>query len=120
MQHFATVDFPWYIREWERYYIQHEAYTQATGNAYEDAIKLNVEEKGELGDSVIALAKALTENNMWQEELGDKIKDPVVQTNALLSKILLTVEAIMQQNNETSIVSVPTSLASLGLGFTNT
>ena len=119
MQHFATVDFPWYMREWERYYIQHEAYTQATGNAYEDAIKLNVEEKGELGDSVIALAKALTENNMWQEELGDKIKDPVVQTNALLSKILLTVEAIMQQNNETSVVSVPTSLASLGLGFTN-
>ena len=120
MQQFATVDFPWLMREWERYYIQHEAYTSATNSAYQEAVNLQVEEHGELGDSVLALAKALTENNMWQESLGDAIKDPVVQTNTLLAKILLVVEAIMQQNNETSIVSIPTSLASLGLGATNT
>lgn len=120
MQQFATVDFPWLMREWERYYIQHEAYTNATNSAYQEAVNLQVEEHGELGDSVLALAKALTENSMWQESLGDAIKDPVVQTNVLLSKILLTVEAIMQRNNEVSVVSVPTSLASLGLGVTNT
>lgn len=119
MQQFATVDFPWYMREWERYYIQHEAYTEATNNAYAEAVNLAVEEKGELGDSVLALAEALTENNMWQEELGDKIKDPVVHTNVILSKILLCVEAIMQQNNETSIVSVPTALSALGLSISN-
>lgn len=119
MQQFATKDFPWYMREWERYYIQHEAYTDATAEAYKHAVDLQVEEKGELGDSVLALAEALIENNNWQESLGDKLKDPVVHTNVLLSKILLTTEAIMQQNNETSIVSVPTALSSLGLGVSN-
>lgn len=119
MQQFATIDFPWYMREWERYYIQHEAYTNATGEAYKQALDLAAKEKGETGDSVLALAEALVQNNNWVETLGDAIKDPQVQTNTLLAKILLTVEAIMQQNNETSIVSVPTSLASLGLGFSN-
>ena len=119
MQNFATVDFPWYLREWERYFIQHEAYTEATAEAYNEAVALAVEEKGEMGDSVLALAEALTENTIWQQELGNAIKDPQVQTNAILSKILLCVEAIMQQNNETSIVSVPTALSSLGLGISN-
>lgn len=119
MQNFATVDFPWYMREWERYFIQHEAYTEATAEAYNEAVALAVEEKGEMGDSVLALAEALTENTIWQQELGNAIKDPQVQTNTILSRILLCVEAIMQQNNETAIVSVPTALSSLGLGISN-
>ena len=119
MQNFATVDFPWYMREWERYFIQHEAYTEATAEAYNEAVALAVEEKGEMGDSVLALAEALTENTIWQQELGNAIKDPTIQTNAILSKILLCVEAIMQQNNETAIVAVPTALSSLGLGISN-
>ena len=36
----------------------------------------------------------------------------------LRAKILIITEAIMQQNNETAIVSVPTALSSLGLGIT--
>lgn len=119
LQHFATIDFPHYMREWERYFIEHEAYTEATSDAYQQAQQLKIEESGEQGDAVLALAEALTENNMWQKDLGDKLKDPVVQTNALLAKILLVTEAIMQQNNETSVVSVPTSLSALGLGTTN-
>ena len=124
MQNFATVDFPWYMREWERYYIQHEAYNEATGGstgkgAYEAAVELRAQEQGEFGDSVFALAKALTENQNWQEELGDKLKEPAVQTNALLAQILLLVDAIRQQNNDTSIVSVPTALSALGLNITN-
>lgn len=118
MQHFATIDFPWYMREWERYYIQHEAYTTASNEAYTKATQLKAEEQGELGDSVLALARALTENDMWKEGM-EEIKDPVLHTNVLLSKILLTVEAIMQQNNDTSIVSIPTALSSLGLGSSN-
>ena len=125
MQNFATVDFPWYMREWERYYIQHEAYNEATGGvgegkgAYQAAVELRAQEQGEFGDSVFALAKALTENKNWQEELGDKLKEPAVQTNALLAQILLLVDAIRQQNNDTAIVSVPTALSSLGLGIAN-
>lgn len=118
MQHFATIDFPWYMREWERYYIQHEAYTTASNDAYTKATQLKAEEQGELGDSVLALARALTENDMWKEGM-EEIKDPVLHTNVLLSKILLTVEAIMQQNNDTSIVSIPTALSALGLGSSN-
>jgi len=133
MQQFATKDFPWYMREWERYYIQHEAYGQVTAQAYgtesdyaadkktnsQSIGALFSAEQNEQGDAVIALARVLTDNSMWQQELGNALKDPTLQTNALLSKILLVVEAIMQQNNETSIVSVPTSLSSLGLGVTN-
>ena len=120
MQQFATIDFPWYMREWERYYIQHEAYAGATNNAQTAAIELKDEEQKEFGDSVYALAKALTENSNWQESLGDSLKEPQVQANALLAQILLIVDAIRQQNNETSIVSVPTSLSALGLGVTTT
>lgn len=133
MQQFATKDFPWYMREWERYYIQHEAYGQVTAQAYGTESDYAADKKtnsqsigalfsaehNEEGDAVISLAKVLTDNSMWQQELGNALKDPTLQTNALLSKILLVVEAIMQQNNETSIVSVPTSLSSLGLGVTN-
>lgn len=119
-QNFFTVDWIAFVREWQRYYIEHEAYTKATAEAYNEAVKLSVEEKGEMGDSVLALAEALIENNNWnQENLVDELKDPTVQTNVLLSRILVTVEAIMQQNNETSIVSVPTALSSLGLSISN-
>lgn len=133
MQRFSVITFPnyfdtfesyfteWknYFNEWKLYYIEHEAYTQATNEAYKQAINLKDEEKNETGDSVLALAQALTENSNWQESLGNAIKDPVVQTNTLLAKILLVVEAIMQQNNEVAVTSVPLSLASLGLGTTN-
>lgn len=119
-QNFFTVDWIAFVREWQRYYIEHEAYTKATAEAYNEAVKLSVEEKGEMGDSVLALAEALIENNNWnQENLVDELKDPQVQTNVLLSKILLTIEAIMQQNNESAVVAIPTALSALGLSITN-
>lgn len=131
MQNFATKDFPWYMREWERYYIQHEAYGNVTAGAYDNvseveengtsrniASLLMASEEGQ-GDAILALANMLTDNATYQNQTLESLKDPQLQTNAILAKILLVVEAIMQQNNETSIVSVPTSLSSLGLGLTN-
>lgn len=135
MQQFATKDFPSYMREWERYYIRHEAYGQVTAGAYSDesgkalteealansqgvASLLRAENEGQ-GDAILALAQTLTDNETYRNKTLSQLMDPQLQTNALLSKILLVAEAIMQQNNESAIVSVPTSLSSLGLGTTN-
>lgn len=93
---------------WVDYYVNHTAYSKETLNAYSVAGIKNAE-KNESGDAVLALAKALTQNTV-------DLKDPAVQTNALLSQILIVAEAIMQQNNSTSGV-LPTSLAALGLGI---
>ena len=92
---------------WVEYYVNHTAYSTATLSAYDVAGIRNAEKK-ESGDAVLALAKALTSNAV-------DLKDPVVQTNVLLSQILIVAEAIMQQNNNVGGV-LPTALASLGLG----
>ena len=99
-----------FYNQWVDYYVNHTAYSRDTLNAYDVAAIRNAE-RAESGDAVLALAEALTSNAV-------DLKDPAVQTNVLLSKILLVAEAIMQQNNDTSTVSLPTALASLGLGYT--
>lgn len=105
------------LTDWEDYYIHHTAYTEATGDAFADAIELADLEKDEMGDSVLALAKALTENNNWLQENTEILKDPVVHANVLLSQILVVTEAIMQQNNSTATTSaIPTTLLGLGTG----
>ena len=104
------------LTDWEDYYIHHTAYTDATKSAFEDAIDLANKEKDETGDSVLALAKALTENSNWLQENQELLKDPVVHANVLLSQILVVTEAIMQQNNGTSTNAIPTSLLSMGTG----
>ena len=142
MQNFATIDFPEYMREWQdyvnqwmEYYVRHTAYGRETSGAYVDengnvlseeafnngesiATWKMAQEAGQ-GDAILALAQTLTDNETYRNKSLQELKDPTLQTNAILSKILLTVEAIFQQNNETSIVSIPTSLSSLGLGVTN-
>lgn len=73
--------------------------------------RVQTKEKEGTGDAVLALAEALTSNSA-------DLKDPAVQTNVLLSKILLVAEAIMQQNNGAGGASLATTLAGLGLGLT--
>ena len=97
--------------DWTDYYIEHTAYTKATWNAY-DVGAIRSAERSADGDAVLTLAQALTANAV-------DLKDPAVQTNVLLSKILLVAEAIMQQNNDTTSVSLPTALSALGLGVTS-
>lgn len=96
--------------QWVDYYVNHTAYSRETLNAYDVAAIRNAE-RSESGDAVLALANALTSNMV-------DLKDPAVQQNVLLSKILLTVQAIMQQNNQAATVSLPTTLAGLGLNIT--
>ena len=96
---------------WVDYYINHTAYSADTLNAY-NVQAIRAAERGETGQAVLALAQALTSNQV-------NLKDPVVQTNVILSQILIVAEAIMQQVNNTSTISLPTALAGLGLGVTS-
>ena len=52
---------------------------------------------------------------------AEDLKDPQVQTNALLSQILVVATAIMNQNNNVAgTVSLSDALTSLALGLTTT
>lgn len=103
-----------YLTDWRNYYIKHTAYSDSTLNSYKAADIIKSEKK-ENGDAVLALADALTRNTIGIQE---GFKDPVVQTNVLLAKILIVAEAIMQQNNKTGGLSLPDALSALGLGMT--
>lgn len=98
-----------FYNQWVDYYVKHTAYKSAFSSYDVNVVKQAEKKSGE--DSVLALAKALTSN-------VDKLSDPAVQTNVLLSQILIVAEAIMQQNNNVGGV-LPTALASLGLGITD-
>jgi hypothetical protein len=47
------------------------------------------------------------------------LKDPQVQTNTLLSQILIVLEAILQAENTSGGASLATALSALGLGLTS-
>ena len=104
-----------FLKEWTNYYVHHTAYSNATLDSYKAADIIKAEKK-ENGDAVLALANALTDNTIGIKE---GFKDPVVQTNVLLAKILIVAEAIMQQNNKTGGLSLPDALSALGLGMTS-
>ena len=101
-----------FLTSWTDYYINHTAYSESTLNSYKAADILK-SEKAEQQDAILALAEALTSNQIGIQE---GLKDPVVQTNVLLAKILLVAEAIMQQNNNTGGLSLPDSFAALATG----
>lgn len=94
---------------WVDYYINHTAYTSATLDAYKIEQILNAD-KTATGDAVNALADALLSNAV-------DLKDPAVQTNVLLSQVLVTLNGILQQNMKTNNSVLPTSLSALGLGL---
>lgn len=98
---------------WVDYFVNHTAYSKATLNAHRVKEIQNAEKDG-YGDSIQALAQALTSNAV-------DLKDPAVQTNALLAKILIVAEQLLQQNASSSggsVSSISTTLAALGLGIT--
>lgn len=99
-----------FYNQWVEYYVNHTAYKSAFSSYDVNVIKQAEQKSGQ--DAVLALANALTGN-------VKELSDPAVQSNVLLSQILIVVEAIMQQNNNVGGV-LPTALASLGLGITNT
>lgn len=98
-----------FYSDWVDYYIKHTAYSSETLDAYKVEQILNAD-KTATGDAVNALADALLSNAV-------DLKDPAVQTNVLLSQMLVTLNAILQQNTKTNNSVLPTSLSALGLGL---
>ena len=96
--------------KWDAEFVAHSNYKPEI--SLDEVTRIQNEEKNGTGDAVLALANALTANDV-------NLNDPTVQTNVLLSKILLVAEAIMQQNNQGGGgSSLATTLAGLGLGLT--
>lgn len=106
-----TDDWSAAVKSFSDYFIVHKVYNAAY--SYDDVRKIQQQEESEKGDAVLALAEALTQNTV-------DLKDPAVQTNALLSQILIVIEAIMQQNNTAAgTVSLADTLSALSMGMTN-
>lgn len=102
-----------FIGKWEKYYITHTAYNSSTRDAYKTYTdtKHNQKSKEEnANDAILSLAQKLLDNTT-------DAQDPVLQSNLLLAKILLVVEAIMQQNNDVDNLSIPDALSALSLGM---
>lgn len=99
-----------WMNEWVDYFVKHVAYNRAYD--YSDVKRIQQDEKSEQSDAIYALADALTQNTV-------DLLDPTIQTNALLSQILIVVNGIMQQNNTLKTnISLPDTLAALSTGLT--
>ena len=98
---------------WVDYFVLHTAYNKAYN--YQDVQRIQTAyQKKEKGEAVYALAEALTANSV-------DLHDPQMQTNAILSQILIVLQAIMQQNNNvggSAGTSLIESLSALSMGIT--
>lgn len=95
-----------------KYFAQHYTYVNGFNNdsvtgSYSSTISAIA--KGEREESVFAFADALINN-------VKNLDDPTLQTNVLLSQILLVVQAIMQQNNTVGELTIPDALAAMATG----
>lgn len=101
-------------KQYNDYYFEHKIYDGGTLKL-DNLQKVQSKEKAEKGDVVNALAEQLTNN---AQKLDD-LKDPTIQTNAILSQILIVVDAIMNQTARTQgSVSLIDSLSALATGAT--
>lgn len=107
-----------FYKEFMMYFIDHYYYDNTEGYTYSDVEAIQAEAKAqENGDTVYALAEMLTKN------LVD-LKDPTMQTNAILGQILIVATAIMEQGNTiattTGAGELINTLSGLSLGLTST
>lgn len=91
------------------YFIKHTYYDQS-GYDYTKVSEIQRKEATGEQDAIYALASALTQNTV-------DLRDPTVQTNAILAQILIVVQAIMQQNNTTGKLTIPDSIAAMASGM---
>lgn len=94
-------------QSFEDYFVNHIFYSNAYD--YSDVVRIQKDEQYKASDAVTALAEALTG--------ATDLTDPTIQTNALLSQILIVVQAMLNQNNTTGKLSLVDSLSGMGLGL---
>lgn len=107
-------------KEMVDYFVKHVVYNAALGGTEDDPTswyskvqRVQQEEKEESSTAIYALADALTSNMV-------DLKDPQVQTNALLAQILKLVEVITTQNATAGGgQSIADSLIGMALGYTS-
>ena len=112
-----------HVVELSRYFVQHKVYDSAYTTARLN--KVLADDKQEKGDIAYAIAESLTSINKStsenQKALKEAFTDPTVQTNQLLSQILIVCNAIMNQNNSAAgSLSLADSIAALSMGMTTT
>lgn len=102
-----------FVAAWKDYFIEHTVYNNAyTRDAVEKVLNA---ERDSSETAIYALADALTQNDIGL------LRDPTLQTNALLSQILKVANAILvQSGNSAGSISLPDTLAGLSLGIVNT
>ena len=107
---FANWNKSWdaFYTKWVNYFVEHQYYNERTGLDY---AQIRAQEHSEANGAIYALAEA------FNQGVAD-ISDPTVQTNALLSKILLVVSNIMQQNASRGGTALADTLNALAMGLT--
>lgn len=105
-------NFSSWVQEWTDYYINHTTYSARTSSADWNEM-LNMEQSTR-DDISLALANSLEAISNIED-----LKDPTVQSNVLLAKIVVLLEAIMQQNNSTGGLSLIDTISAMSLGVTN-
>lgn len=91
------------------YFVNHILYSKAYDHAA--VTKIQNDEKYKSSDAIYALADALT--------AATDLTDPTLQTNAILSQILIVVQSIMQQNNTSGRLTLPDAIAAMATGTFN-
>lgn len=99
-----------FYTKWVNYFVEHTYYNDRTGLDY---AHIRAQEHAESNGAIYALAEA------FNQGVAD-ISDPTVQTNALLSKILLVVSSIMQQTAARGGSALSDTLNALAMGITTT
>ena len=94
-------------KSFEDYFVNHVFYSNAYDHS--DVVRIQKEEQYKASDAITALAEALTG--------ASDLTDPTIQTNALLSQILIVVQAMLNQNNTTGKLSLVDTLSGMGLGL---
>lgn len=101
-----------FVAAWRDYFIEHTVYNNAyTRDTVEQVLNA---ERDSSETAIYALADALTQNDI------SLLRDPTLQTNALLSQILKVANAILVQGGSGTPISLPDTLAGLSLGLINT
>jgi hypothetical protein len=91
------------------YFVNHILYSKSYDHAA--VTKIQNDEKYKSSDAIYALADALT--------AATDLTDPTLQTNAILSQILIVVQSIMQQNNTSGKLTLPDAIAAMATGTFN-
>lgn len=91
------------------YFVNHILYSKSYDHAA--VTKIQNDEKYKSSDAIYALADALT--------AATDLTDPTLQTNAILSQILIVVQSIMQQNNTSGRLTLPDAISAMATGTFN-